>query len=126
MIEIGKLQVLGSEGSRDAVHVPIVSSQNVQGTDIKAGEYVRFVDDRLIQFVKSTKKDSHGIVDPFLVGGVVRPGFSVAIFLKPGTVTKLIHHFEPSFTDLPHYEEPVRETQYQDEDEEFDSCRGCY
>lgn len=116
--EIGKLQ---SEAGRDAIHVPVISV--FCSDSVKGGDKVRFIDDSYTQ-VRIVGKDEeyHAIVDPFLPYKKRCPNMQVLVFLKPGTVTKLSHHFEPNMVDVPKaYVEPEV-----DDDDDDNSCSGCY
>lgn len=118
--EIGKIQ---SEVGRDAIHVPVISAYCSDA--IKAGDPVCFYDDSFQQ-VRIAGKDekSHGIVDPFLDWKKRRPCVQILVFLRPGTVSKLTHHFEPVIENLPIAYVPSVD-EYDDEDDD-NSCRGCY
>ena len=90
-----KVGVLIPEGAqRDAIHVaiaPVIAGQN-----LNPGEHVGFItpDGK----VGCTESNNIGIIDPFLATGV-REGGRCWLFLYPGTVTGMKHHWShPAFT----------------------------
>ena len=122
MADVGRLQ-LGNiiapdrECLRDAVHVAVIPQVNTSGTRLLPGQGM-----------------PGGIVDPFL-DVFVAPGERYWLWLIPGSVEALRHHWEhPLFpnADLP---AAVAATvasaiaREQDDDDDFDdddSCSGCY
>lgn len=120
-LEIGKLQ---KETGKDAIHVPVVSVWC--GDAVKQSDRVCFTDDSYSMVrIAGSDEAHHAIVDPFLNFKKRCGMVQILVFLVPGTVTKLTHSFDPNIPNLPKAYVPEPEPEYNDDDE-YDSCRGCY
>lgn len=119
--QIGEIQ---SEAGRDAIHVPVISVYC--GDAVKQCDRVCFTDDSYTMVrIAGSDENHHAIVDPFLKFNKRRGMIQILVFLVPGTVTKLTHSFDPSIANLPKAYVPEPEPEHNDDDE-YDSCRGCY
>lgn len=100
--ELGSNVRMIISGTRDAVHVPIVIARFKESKDVKEqlksmdelkpGQWVKFVDDKYIDFVLSDQENGHGIVDPFLDD--VGVWDDIRILLRPGITTPVRHQYE--------------------------------
>lgn len=112
---------------KDAVHVAIASV--AAGQYLKPGEKIML--DLHNRAIQASSGLAIGIVDPFL-NTQVCPGEWFLLWLNPSTATKLHHHWEhPSFPEVAHDQEiealKNRIAELEEEnDYEFDGCRGCY
>lgn len=98
---LGKLAPL--DAKRDAIHIAVVPV--VAGCNLLAGDAV-YVDKSLTAHPAGST-NTMGIVDPFLTKSV-ETGQRFWLFLKPGTVTGMRHHWtHPSFTEGPEDEKAV-------------------
>lgn len=94
-------------GTRDAVHVPIVVGQlfhpkpvrDENGkmiftplTEVKPGDWVKFVDDKFTEFVPCDKSEAHGMVNPFI--DYVPFYGAIVVILKPGITSPVRHNFD--------------------------------
>lgn len=101
-IKIGKLIVLADyitePPARDAIHVAIAPV--TAGEDLKPGTHVGFYNSNLKTVVSKEDNwvEAIGIVDPFLKEPVKKDEHFY-MFLYPGTITNLRHHWShPAFT----------------------------
>ncbi len=89
-------QLAPPEARRDAVHVAVVPC--VAGQKLDAGDPVT-LEGGLAYYVVSVER-ALGVVDPFLLAGCVDKGARFWLFLKPGSVTGMRHHWaHPAFPD---------------------------
>jgi len=149
--EIGKIQSgkTFAPGYRDAVHTPIIlaivsvpdavvndgydeevedgtESMTVVYLEARAGAPVRFVNETTVSL--SSPETSDGIIDPFLQEAVPS-GRRVWIFLNPGSVTKLRHHFEtPKLRELSKkdLEKEGSFLRNLSDIQQAEECAGCY
>ncbi len=105
-------------GKRDAFHVPCVLVKT-HDTNLTPGMKVSFANKELTD-VKEAALDqfADGIVDPFLESVPFYGNAYFWIFLLPGRVAGLRHHFDVTGVDVDHLEPEA--------DLERDGCRGCY
>lgn len=118
-------------GTRDAVHVPFVvgraswgkSSLQERMDGMKPGAFVRFVDEKFVEFVLCAKEEAHGIINPFL--DEVSYYDSVVVMLIPGITTPVVHHFEinPKQKEL---EQQILQSELELAKESDPPCAGCY
>jgi hypothetical protein len=77
-------------GRRDAFHVP--AALVVSDEHLRAGDYVRFTDRSCTKVVLSSKKESHGVIDPW--GDLIlMAGYKFWVFINPGLTSDLRHEF---------------------------------
>lgn len=87
-------EIITTTQHRDAVHMAIAPV--VAGHQLQPGQRVAMTDGKA--FISPTHR-SIGIVDPFL-DGYVDPNERFWLFLYPGSITSLRHHWEhPSLAD---------------------------
>lgn len=116
-------------GDRDAIHVPVVWVTTDQSW---VGPYrVKFTDSSFTKVRMTDDDDCHGISNPWL--DMVNSGDKFEVWLKPGSVTKLRHGFDIDFNieEKEEYDEcsgcyGASPYDYNDDEYEDNSCRGCY
>jgi len=116
-------------GTRDAVHVPFVvgrakdSSIQERIEGLKPGSFVKFVDDKFVEFALCTKEEAHGILNPFL--DEITWYDAVVVFIMPGITTPVVHHFEiePKLKEL---HQKMLELELEQRKESDPACAGCY
>lgn len=85
-------QILEGDEERDAVHIAILPV--IAGDYLSPGQHVGLgADPHEGSSVATPWGDNIGIVDPFLKGNVMK-GQKFYLFLYPGTITTLRHHWE--------------------------------
>jgi len=117
----GRDQEGSAFGNRNAYHLAAVVSET-NDSSVRPGDRVVFVDGGKV--VPSNNTDYHGVVDPFLDdGGSGCDGMAFLVFLAPGHVTGLTHHFNAPFLEA----EKTYGDGFEDgkEEAEYDECRGC-
>ena len=92
---LGRIISEGREVHRDAIHVAVAPV--VAGQDLDRGTRVGFADKEKT-IVQKVNNGGVGIVDPFLTT-VVKKGQRFWLYLFPGTVTGMRHHW--SHPDFP-------------------------
>lgn len=98
-IQLGKL-IEGGDARRDAVHVAVAPVR--AGGDLSRGARVRFDPTTSEVFFVPHGAEAVGVIDPFLDVMVVPKGRWCWLFVHPGTVTGMRHHWEhPAFPDQP-------------------------
>lgn len=125
-------------GKRDAVHAPVIVAFCTK--KLKAGESVRFLDNKCTAVEKCYAELRHGVVSPFLESDAPAET-AVAIFLRPESTSNLRHHYDVAFAGKEEPEDDKDERIKQLEDEinglkedlelaremdEDDGCLGCY
>jgi len=90
-------QRLGHTGVRDAVHVPIISAKAAH--ELRPGQHVILNADGSVSSCL-TENTSLGVVDPY-INGIIKPGDSVWVFVRPGSISTLTHHWtHPKVVDI--------------------------
>lgn len=130
--DIGIGKPIVGKATRDATHVAVFPARCKQ--IVKAGDSVAVLAPKadplgLIEVVASSTEARIGIVDPFLTV-YVPPGIGFWVFLVPGSVTALTHHYHHPLLDAPQEDEvrmgptiPAYDPAFDDEDDCSD--RGC-
>ena len=103
-------------GTRDAFHVPgvLVTTQE----RLKPGEAVRFTDGYCQWVTGCSDEEKHAVVDPFLESDVDND-VAFWVFIVPGMVEDLVHHFSIKGMNTGHTGQEV------EPEEEYDECAGC-
>lgn len=118
-------------GKRDAVHVPVILVRS--NMTLKAGQNVKFSNKEMTLVEFCAKKDRQAIVDPFI--DTLKPGDIFHVLLEPSLVSNLTHQFDIACTEVNETIDEVDEcagcygghvVDEAEDDEEFNSCRGCY
>lgn len=129
-IGIGKLivGVHDAKKERDAIHVAVICVEAAM--HLQPGDHVSVKiegDGKYLAAKSGWGVQKVGIVDPFLPREVMR-GQKFWLFLYPGTITSLKHHWtHPAFPDV---EEPkvvekiVEKVVYRERDEQY-GCSEC-
>lgn len=107
-------------GKRDAVHVPVILV--FSSMTLKAGQNVKFTDKLMNEVTFCSKHERQAIVDPF-VEHVLVPGDIFHVLLEPSLVSNLTHQFDIASNEV---NETIDEVDEDVDDEEYNSCRGCY
>lgn len=124
-------------GRKDAFHVPAILAQPVE--NIGKGSHVQFTDHTMESIRCCDEVDAHGIIDPFILRGVT-PADMVWVFVNPNILKdgSLTHSFELAFTPPPIVATLAEDTYDEcagcygidddddDDEDPYDSCRGCY
>lgn len=114
-MKIGETDPNGKLGTRDAIHVPVVTSKARYLT--VPGDSVVFTDATLTEFREASGGYRHGILDPFLKEPV-RSGDVCTILVDPEMQIHVRHHYDLDIgTSIPFTDHRA---------EEDDGCRGCY
>lgn len=115
-------------GTRDAIHVPFTvgSLHNKFKAGIYKlipGSFVRFVDDKFIEFELCEREKAHGILNPFLEEISIFD--NVVVLLKPGITSVVRHTFDidPKKEEI---EKQILEMELKEAKEEDPSCADCY
>lgn len=117
-------------GTRDAVHVPVVAARAKYiplSTGIRPeyvpGAYVKFVDDKFMEFIICDKKEAHGILNPFL--DEISVFDTVLVFIMPGITTPVRHDFkiDPKFKEI---EQGMLQSELEYAKKSDPECAGCY
>jgi len=111
---LGKI-ITDPNAARDAIHIAVVPM--TAGELLQPGYHVRIQDGKA--YDKGSSSDYVGIVDPFL-NVMVKEGQRFWLYLYPGTVTGMRHHWShPAFSDAdsetstgPHQVQQLPPTQY--------------
>jgi hypothetical protein len=92
--KIGQL-IAEAAPQRDAIHIAIAPA--IAAMPLVPGQHVGLIDPNDIEMFGTSVSNHIGIVDPFL-REPVRKGGRFWVFLYPGTVTALRHHWQhPGF-----------------------------
>lgn len=113
-------------GTRDAVHVPIVAgrwARNDFTSELKPGEFVKFVDDKFVDFVPCQKDEAHGVANPFL--DVISHIDPVIILLFPGITTPVRHDFNIDLNKNL-IEKEMLKFEVEQARKEDPGCAGCW
>lgn len=116
-------------GTRDAVHVPIVIGRLKRPLDVakenslQPGSWVKFVDNKYIEFELSDKENGHGIVDPF-VDEIAFFG-EIFILLRPGITTPVRHEYEID-PEMLKFQKELLQEELKNERESDPACADCW
>jgi hypothetical protein len=107
-------------GFKDAFHVPGIAVTS--DFEIKPGTYVKFSDSSMKKVIELTGAGQfHGIVDPF-VDHLISPGEIFYVIVHPSMSNNLRHEFTIDIS----LAKNERVWEEQDEEDQYDSCKGCY
>jgi len=83
---------LTSVGRRDAFHFPgvLVTSDHA----LEPKQDVRFTDSSCTKVEPAHENERMAVVDPFVTAAHIPTGLAFWVFLAPGFVDNLVHHFE--------------------------------
>lgn len=132
ILKVGEVsQDVSLMGKRDAVHVPVILVATRM--TLKAGQNVKFTDKSMMQVTFCAKHERQAIVDPF-IEHVLSPGDIFHVLLEPSLVSNLTHQFDIASNEVNETIDEVDECAgcYESsidddiDDEEYNSCRGCY
>lgn len=110
-------------GVRDAIHVPFVVVQQRGCNVLQPGDWVKFVNDDLTTVEPCSKKEAHGIVNPFI--DKILAFNNIVILLVPGITTPVRHHFDID-TNMASFENSVLERELEQAKKEDPNCAECY
>jgi hypothetical protein len=121
-------------GVRDAMHVPFVIAKVFEpkrekgdpwvDLSVEPNTWVKFTDNSFTHFVKCTKEEAHGLINPFLTDAV-RSYENVVVLLVPGITTPVRHGFDIDPQLLAARNQEL-ETRLQIEKEEDPNCADCW
>ena len=106
---------------RDAVHFAVV--QVTASRRLLPGAPVRIMDNGAMQATTCSHTDRIGIVDPFLKAAVL-PGQSFWLFLNPGSITSLKHHWTHPDIPEPNSNRHPSGMTYQEAENHLRHCAG--
>ena len=129
-LKVGQVSDAASDsglGTRDAFHVPGI--RVCADLDLEPGAHLLLESrDRV---VPCTREERTGIADPF-VHGMIITGQVFWLFLEPGLVTNLVHHFDVlGFQDFPdlNVDDALPDEdefyEYEGEGDDDGGCGGC-
>lgn len=120
-------------GTRDAIHVPIVIGRLKENSffierlkdheNLKPGKWVKFVDNKYIEFELSDKENGHGIIDPFL--DEVSVFDDIRILLRPGITSPVRHEYEIN-PEMLKFENELLQQEVEARKEEDPNCASCW
>lgn len=119
-------------GTRDAIHVPFVvgsparlslEEERQLGFERKPGSFVKFTDDKFIEFIPCDKESAHGILNPFL--DEISRYDKVIVFLLPGITTPVRHNFDINLQQK-QVEKQILEIELKHQKEADPDCADCW
>jgi hypothetical protein len=124
-MKLGAINKDLNKGSLDAFHVPSVLCISEQ--TLVPGDDVKFVNDAIGIVERTYSYDRHGIVDPFLKVGCVKPGEKFWVMLNPEYISNTLTHSFEIILHKPKTEKQIENDLSSLDEEDQERCRreGC-
>lgn len=111
-------------GTRDAVHVPVIAVQCKDWkADLKPGDPVKFIDDKLTEVAPCSRAEAQAFVNPFIDS--VSHFENFLVLMIPGVTSPVNHHFEVNF-EKAKIERACLEAELESRKNSDPGCADCY